>query len=308
MLHVLVILLKISGFILLFFLLCILLVLITPFRYRFDLKKEEEQSVTGQARVTWFIAAVTFAAGYIDQSLEYKVRIFGFQILGNQPDFLAKKEEKQRRKAEKEKRKQEKQKKKGREEKPELSATSLERKPLKDSLTEAPPNTDTSDSKLSDEDILTDEVPKKNHSFSGKDSSKEVISKKKKSAGEKLSSIINKAKQLKAFYDNHGEELIRKTWSIAYKVLKHVFPKKLSGYLRFGFDDPAATGYAAGLLAVLYPLYGRDFSMEPDFQESCFKADCRGFGKIRPIFFLYMIIWLLMDKNIRELIHFMRHR
>ncbi|MBR5047356.1 MAG: hypothetical protein IKX76_03885, partial [Eubacterium sp.] len=91
-------------------------------------------------------------------------------------------------------------------------------------------------------------------------------------------------------------------------ILNHIFPYYLKGWIRYGFDDPALTGYVAGLGAVFYPRYYKDFSLEPDFQRVCFAGYCKGKGRIRLGFFLVILIKLLLKKEVRRLVHLLLKR
>ena len=125
----------------------------------------------------------------------------------------------------------------------------------------------------------------------------------KASESGKLTQLLDKVKEVKSTYDEyHGEALIRKAFTLLGKVLKHVRPRRLTGYLKFGMDDPAVTGYITGALAVFYPVYRSNFTVEPVFYEKCLSVNCRGSGRIRPIYFIYLGIWLILDKNVRRLI------
>ena len=103
MLHVLLLLLKILGILLLLIIGLFLLVLLTPICYSFELEKEEQTEPKFAVRVTWLFWIFYFKTSYIEKVFDYRVRILGHQIAGNQPEFLKKQKERQRRKAEKEK-------------------------------------------------------------------------------------------------------------------------------------------------------------------------------------------------------------
>ena len=116
MLHVLFILLKILGILLLLLVGVLLLVLLAPLRYSFKLEKEEQVSPEFSVRVTWLCWLFYFKASYIEKVFDYRMRILGHQIAGNQKEFLEKQKKKtekaqEKRRKEKENRKKESQKK-----------------------------------------------------------------------------------------------------------------------------------------------------------------------------------------------------
>lgn len=64
------------------------------------------------------------------------------------------------------------------------------------------------------------------------------------------------------------------------KILKHVLPKKVRGYIRFGFEDPSTTGQLLGAAGLLLPVIPEKLRLIPDFQEQCLEADVTVRGRI----------------------------
>lgn len=326
MLHLLLILLKIIGIILALMLCLIFLILVIPIRYSFQMEKKEMESFQGRIRVTWFFALLYVKVSYIESVFDYRVRIAGYQILGNQESFLKRKEEKQKRKQEKQEKKDEKQRLKDEKQK--------EKQNQKEELTvqALPKSAEKSDS---DDDIITtkyeaersDAQKKENtektalknspekKSSEGKqgkekpEKKKNFFAKIKKtvhSAGEKISSLKENVNSFKDLYvEYHGGELLLLAKESIIKLVRHILPRRLKGSLRFGFDDPAATGILTGAAAIFYPKYQKHFQLEPDFQESCVEADCEGGGRIRPGFFLILVIRLALKPDVRKCIKLM---
>ena len=110
MLYVLLLLLKILGILLLLFIGLVLLVLLTPIQYSFELEKEEQKEPKFMVRVTWLFWLFYFKTSYIEKVFDYRIRILGYQIAGNQPEFLEKQKERQKKKSQKEKAKEDMQK------------------------------------------------------------------------------------------------------------------------------------------------------------------------------------------------------
>ena len=107
MLQILLILLKGIGILLALLIGLILLVLAAPVRYSFRLHADAHTLPHGQIRVTWLFCIFYMKASYIEEVFDYRVRIFGYQILGNQKEFLDRKRRKKDRKRKKgEKRRQ----------------------------------------------------------------------------------------------------------------------------------------------------------------------------------------------------------
>lgn len=112
MLYVLLVLLKIIGILLALAVGLIVLVLAAPIRYSFRFRMDEDTPPGGQIKVTWLFCIFYLKASYIDKMFDYRVRIFGHQIFGNQEEFLERKRKKKERKQKKKKRQKEKQKQK----------------------------------------------------------------------------------------------------------------------------------------------------------------------------------------------------
>lgn len=82
------------------------------------------------------------------------------------------------------------------------------------------------------------------------------------------------------------------------RLLRKIRPRRLKGQVTFGFDDPAVTGEALGVLAWFLPLYGDAVRVTPDFDGQVFLAEGEGKGKIRLFDVLYVILCIRMNKNI----------
>ena len=81
---------------------------------------------------------------------------------------------------------------------------------------------------------------------------------------------------------------------------------KLKGEVYFGFDDPAATGYALGGLSLLYPVFKDQVALYPDFEKEIFKGWVDVRGRIRIAVFVYAALALFLDKNVRQTIRFFK--
>ena len=63
-------------------------------------------------------------------------------------------------------------------------------------------------------------------------------------------------------------------------LLKHIAPKKIKGYVRYGFDEPCTTGQVTGYLSLLPFVYQKHFSVQPDFCEKVLEGDVTIKGRI----------------------------
>ena len=64
------------------------------------------------------------------------------------------------------------------------------------------------------------------------------------------------------------------------RLLKFLRPKKLTGNLHFGFEDPSVTGKVLAVLGALYPFYGEHIRINPDFENEIFEGDVLVKGNI----------------------------
>lgn len=91
-------------------------------------------------------------------------------------------------------------------------------------------------------------------------------------------------------------------------LLKHFSPRKASGTLQYGTQDPAITGQILGIISLFPFWYRYQISVQPDFTAEDFYArGCLALkGRIRALHMLRTGIRLIKDKNIRRLINQIR--
>lgn len=82
-------------------------------------------------------------------------------------------------------------------------------------------------------------------------------------------------------------------------LLKKLKPKKLNADVEFGFEDPYTTGTVLAYASMLYPFYGDNINLKPNFEESIIKGNVFLKGYMRISYFANMGIRLLLNKNIR---------
>lgn len=286
--HFIVFLLKAAGIILAAIAGLIVILFTAPVCYSFRVEKGEETE--GQITVAWLFHLLFVKAGYIEKTFEYQVRIFGYQVAGNQEKFLKKKKKKQEKKKKGEKKKTSAQKRDGEEPAEETGS----------------PSAMCADADVSKEIAADAEMsakqdmalpPKK--SEGGK---KRKEKKEKNAIKEKITAFKQSVQKIRELYiEYHGEQLLSLVKNSIFKVIRHIFPRKLTGRIRFGLDDPAQTGMLTGIAAIMYPRYHKSFTLEPDFQAACFEADCTGRGRIHLGFFLYILVRFLMNRDVRRL-------
>ena len=331
LIHVLLILLKFLGIFLLFLLGLIFLVLAAPIRYSFHFHAGEDASFGGQIKVTWLLGILYIRGSYIEKIFEYRVRIFGYQILGNQKEFLEKKQKRERKKQKKRNKKSEKSNNKENvpaplkqeeshgedrsakqemqtEEKvsPEQEGTCKERRSAKQEMQpeeKVSPEQDRTCEECRSAEKAVEPMEKKPSSTGGSRKKPSSTGGSGKKTTGRLDSLRKKIHEFReAYQEYHGKQLMDFAKQSIIKILRHVLPRRMRGFIRFGFDDPAVTGIVTGGAALFYPKYRDTLVLEPDFGQECFEADCRGRGRIHPGFFLYMGLKALWNPDVRVLL------
>ncbi len=86
------------------------------------------------------------------------------------------------------------------------------------------------------------------------------------------------------------------------RLLKHVKPRKLSGKVTFGFDDPSVTGKVLAVFSMLYPFYGDNIQIKPDFENQILDGQAHLYGRIRGIHAFIIAKNLFFDKDFNKTI------
>ena len=314
MLQILLVLLKIVGVLLALVIGLILIVLAAPIRYTFQFHADENTPPGGQIRVTWLCCILYMKASYIKGIFDYRVRIFGCQILGNQKEFLDRKKkrsDRKRKKREEKKRKEKRREEQKRDEEKRKEQKNGQINEGEENRSPVPEQAGCIEEEDAPKMMERGSEPEKS-AQSGKSGNenktknKNQEKKKEKKTARHRNLWVTFQDKIQAartlWQEYHGEQLLDFAKQVIIKILRHVLPRRLRGHIRFGFDDPAVTGIVTGMAAILYPRYGEAFSLEPDFQEQCFEADCRGRGRIHPGFFLYIGVIILKNRDVRTFI------
>lgn len=112
--------------------------------------------------------------------------------------------------------------------------------------------------------------------------------------------------QLKRYYrffkasENRG--MIKFVFRMIGKMLKSILPRRMSGRLNFGTDDPALTGYIVGVVSVFYPIYQDNFILTPDFIEPRLEGHVKASGRIIIGALVFYAVRIILDKRVRRLI------
>lgn len=145
--------------------------------------------------------------------------------------------------------------------------------------------------------VKADELNKqeKKHSKAVKKAKDKKKDKKNKSLPEK---ILEKVKDIHYIITNDENKLIfMKMLEKTKKIIVHVLPRKISGYFKFGFEDPSVTGQVLEILAVFYPLYKDDFKVIPMFYDEIVEVDISFKGRLRIFYAAYIGLLLWLNKK-----------
>ena len=85
-------------------------------------------------------------------------------------------------------------------------------------------------------------------------------------------------------------------------ILRHILPRKISGGVGFGFDDPAITGKVLGAIALIYPVLPKGLQLQPDFSEKKLEADVTARGHFFLIGIVIHAMIIILNKDVRRLI------
>ncbi|MCI8464988.1 MAG: hypothetical protein HFI63_03905 [Lachnospiraceae bacterium] len=100
-----------------------------------------------------------------------------------------------------------------------------------------------------------------------------------------------------------NREAFRYVKGEAGKLLRHIFPQKLSGQIVFGLEDPAATGRVLMVLGMGYPLIGNRLLVTPIFENKKYlKGGIFLKGRIRAFSLLIIVIRVWFNKKFRGLL------
>jgi hypothetical protein len=93
-----------------------------------------------------------------------------------------------------------------------------------------------------------------------------------------------------------------------FRLVRHVFPRRLHGEIRFGFDDPYTTGQILTWISPFYGLYAGKINLIPVFEEKTLDGKISLKGRIRLGTILVLIVRVLLNKNFRRLFREFRSR
>lgn len=325
MIHILFMILKALGILLLVLLFLVLLIVCTvlflPFCYRAQVLKEEEgfACVKASGRVSWLFGAVALTASYEEQKPEAQILLFGASL------------ETWKRRLKKIRR-------------GEASVPRTEENETENALeAEKTAEQKAPDQKEKQQKVIVQkeqpeqeqepDAPKKSilERFFGRieylpEKLLNLASRLLQTAFrllelpfrllEKLEQKIQAGRRLKRKWESvkkffrskmFREALLHVKKEVLY-FLKKAAPKKVTGTVRFGFDDPALTGETLGILGMIYGKLPKDLSIQPDFEQEILRGDVRMKGSFQAVTAAGIALRLFRDQNLRKTIRHFKHK
>ena len=325
MIHILFMILKALGILLLVLLFLVLLIVCTvlflPFCYRAQVLKEEEgfACVKASGRVSWLFGAVALTASYEEQKPEAQILLFGASLETwkrrlkkirrgeasvprteeNETENALEAEKTAEQKAPDQKEKQQK-------------VTAQKEQPEQEQEPDAPKK-----SILERFFGRIEYLPEKLLNLASRllqtafrllELPFRLLEKleQKIQAGRRLK---RKWESVKKFFRSKmfREALLHAKKEVLY-FLKKAAPKKVTGTVRFGFDDPALTGETLGILGMIYGKLPKDLSVQPDFEQEILQGDVRMKGSFQAVTAAGIALRLFRDQNLRKTIRHFKHK
>ena len=321
MIHILFMILKALGILILVLLLLVLLIVCTvlflPFCYRAQVLKEEEgfACVKASGRVSWLFGAVALTASYEEQKPEAQILLFGASLETwkrrlkkirrgeasvprteeNETENALEAEKTAEQKAPDQKEKQQK-------------VTAQKEQPEQEQEPDAPKK-----SILERFFGRIEYLPEKLLNLASRllQTAFRLLELPFRLL-EKLEQKIQAGRRLKRKWESvkkfFRSKMFREALLHAKKEVLYFLKKKVTGTVRFGFNDPALTGETLGILGMIYGKLPKDLSIQPDFEQEILQGDVRMKGSFQAVTAAGIALRLFRDQNLRKTIRHFKHK
>lgn len=293
----------------------VLVVLFVPIRYRARvIYNPERLEVTG--RVSFLFSLLRVTVRYLEK-LTYQGRLFGFVFLDSE-----KKKEKKTKSKKKPKKKKEQSKKEEIEPQEEVQLLEEEeqQKPVEETLleeTQEPiePLVEEIEEPTLEELLDQMEQEETQTPIKEKIGFFEKLRLKIEQIRDTIDTVIGKIKKIwhqkeevqRILDKSETKRAISFAWEKIVKILRHILPRKLKGYLIFGSGDPATTGKVLAVLSIVYAKTGPLLDITPNFAEKQLECDLEIEGKIQIIVLVVIAVQIILNKEIRQLMKDMKN-
>ena len=331
--HILLLILKFIGILILvvlgFLLTLFLLVLFVPIRYRIDGEKESQGNLKGKVRLNWLMHILSIHI-LADEEISADIKIFGRPVFlkKSKEDFKAKKEDK---KVSKHKKREKNTNHSNRKKKEEGVQT--KHKNPKDESTVFIQESKTEEKEVQTEelkeivpvDIKEKKKVKEQPPQQKEKKKKNIVYKIRKKmiwfwheAKKIYNQILSFLQRLKyhwtewldkkeiliqAWHNKENQRGIHFVWESTKRLLQHIAPKKWTGYIHFGMDNPESTGKILGLIGIFGGIIGILPEIQPDFEKKIFEGKVMLKGRIYSFYLIQLLIQIWKKKEVHKLIN-----
>ncbi len=118
-----------------------------------------------------------------------------------------------------------------------------------------------------------------------------------------IKKICKNVNDLKEFIsDDNTKEAFSFLKEEALVLLKHIRPRRIKGYVHFGFDDPSYTGKLLGLIYMILRGSPKEFRINADFENKVFDGEVHAKGRVQCYLLLIVGIRLYKNDNLKLLL------
>jgi hypothetical protein len=118
------------------------------------------------------------------------------------------------------------------------------------------------------------------------------------SIGNRLGKIKRKGgKVLEMLQDDNTFEFIALFKEKAGKLLHHLRPSQVKGWIHFGTSDPCTTGKILGGLSIVFAMWGKGLDVVPDFEKEVLEGEVDVRGRVRLVVFVVVMLQVLTNKK-----------
>lgn len=335
MLHILFLILKIIGILLLVVLGLILsvlaVVLFVPVRYR--VSAEKGSKIQAEGSLSWLMGMIRIQAGYDGGQTGIDLFLFGRSLLNRNPKKQKPGKRRKKRASEQPRKTEQPQ-----EIKAECLRETESEQPQEDQYVSAIPvlleKTDQSENSVD----MNDQPEQSGEDAGQADEKKQTgiiwksITEKLEKVPRKVQGILQSIRQSFQRITEAGKKLsdrkekLKTTagrwldfWNLEVTqaakthvlreiryLLRHILPRKAEGQILIGMDDPATTGQVLGILYVLSAFTGNCLEINGDFDRAVLEGRFQITGHVRICHIARAALSLLADKNIRQTVRSFR--
>lgn len=118
---------------------------------------------------------------------------------------------------------------------------------------------------------------------------------------DKIKLLLDKKESLAEFIEDEiHRTAFFKVKDELFKLMKRLRPKKFAADVTYGFNDPYLTGQVLAGLSILYPFWGKQVRVTPDFERQRLKGTLYIKGRIRMLHLIVLLWNLVWSREIRR--------